>query len=81
MDDKKEIKRRKYCIVFKNGAEIIIPAYSIKLDDGYTGYDCLRLFNFEKNAFYEIAAFNFENLAGWYEVENCESEDNSYHER
>ena len=79
MDNKKEIRRRKYCIVFKNGFDVTLSADCIELDDRYAGDERLRLFNKKENGFCEIATFNFENIAGWYEVENCESEDNKRH--
>lgn len=62
MDNKKE--KRKYCIVFKNGLELVLSADRIELDDKYACDDRLRLFNDNR----EIAVFNFENIAGWYEV-------------
>lgn len=68
MNDRKEIRRRKYCIVFKNGCEVVLSAERIELDDKYACDDRLRLFNKEENGFFEIATFNFENIAGWYEV-------------
>ena len=81
MYNKKEIKRRKFCIIFKNGSKFILSADYIELDYKCARDDCLRLFKMKnKDVFSEIAVFNFENIAGWYEVaypqQNNDGEDN-----
>ena len=63
MNDKKE--KRKYAIIFKNGSKLTFSADRIELDDRY---EHLQLFNKKENGFYEIAVFNFKNIAGWCEL-------------